>query len=88
MTGRHLGAADQALFIFDHLEGEAKEEIKFRSAAERGDASKVFAILEELHGCAQPYVTLQQAFFSRHQLEGETLHKFSLAHMALIAQVK
>ncbi|XP_036980067.1 ectodysplasin-A receptor-associated adapter protein isoform X4 [Acanthopagrus latus] len=38
--GRHLGAADQALFIFDHLEGEAKEEIKFRSAAERGDAKR------------------------------------------------
>lgn len=88
VRARHLSAADQALFIFDHLEGEAKEEIKFRSAAERGDPNKVLTILQELYGCSQPYVTLQQAFFSRHQLEGETLHVFSLALMALMAQVK
>nr|XP_046249999.1 uncharacterized protein LOC124061801 [Scatophagus argus] len=68
--------------------GEAKEEIKYRSAAERGDPGKVLTILQELYGCAQPYVTLQQAFFSRHQLEGETLHEFSLALMALMAQVR
>lgn len=91
MHALHLGAADQALFIFDHLEGEAKEEIKFHSAAERGDTGKVFIILKEPYGCAQPYVSLQQAFlafFSWHQLGGETAHKFSLAIMALMAQVK
>ena len=88
VRARHLSAADQALFIFDHLEGEAREEIKFRSAAERRDPTKIFTILQEMYGCMQPYVTLQQAFFSRHQLEGETLHEFSLALMALMAQVK
>lgn len=88
MRARHLSAADQALFIFDHLEGEAKEEIKFRSAAERGDPVRVVAILQELYGCVQSYVTLQQAFFSRHQLEGETLQEFSLALMALMARVR
>ena len=48
----------------------------------------MFTILRELYGCAQSYVTLQQAFFSRHQLEGETLQEFSLALMALMAQVE
>lgn len=85
---RHLSVADQAFFIFDHLGGEAKEEIKFRSSAERGDPARVLAILKELYGCAQSYVTLQQAFFSRRQLEGETLQEFSLALMALMAQVR
>lgn len=88
VRARHLSAADQALYIFDHLEGEAREEIKFRSSAERVDPARVLAILQELYGCAQSYVTLQQAFFSRHQLEGEMLHEFSLALMALMAQVK
>lgn len=88
VCARHLSVADQALYIFDHLEGEAREEIRFRSSAERGDPARVLAILQELYGCAQSYVTLQQAFFSRHQLEGETLHEFSLALMALMAQVK
>ena len=70
------------------MEGEAKEEIKFRSAAEQRDPAQILAILKELYGCSQAYVTLQQAFFSQHQQEGETLQEFSLALMALIAQVE
>ena len=87
VRARHLSLADQALYYFDHLEGEAKEEIKFRPSAERGDPAQIIAILKELYGCSQSYVTLQQAFFSRHQLEGETLLEFSLALMALMTQV-
>lgn len=41
----HPSAADQALLIFDCLEGEAKEKIKFRPVAERGDPAQVLAIL-------------------------------------------
>lgn len=88
MRARRLSVADQALFIFDHLEGEAKEEIRFRPSRERGDPPTVFTILKDLYGCAKSYVTLQQAFFSRHQLEGETLQEFSLALLALMEQVK
>nr|XP_057932076.1 uncharacterized protein LOC131131402 [Doryrhamphus excisus] len=88
VRARHLSATDQASFLFDHLEGEAKEEIKFRSNEERRDPARVLAILKELYGCSQSYVTLQQAFFSRHQQEGETLQEFSLALMALMAQVE
>ncbi|XP_068607149.1 uncharacterized protein [Brachionichthys hirsutus] len=88
VRARHLSAADQALFIFDHLEGEAKEEIRFRSNEERGDPVQIFAILTELYGCVQSYVTLQQAFFSRRQQEGETLLEFSLALMGLMSPVR
>lgn len=88
MRARHLAEADQAFFIFDHLEGEAKREIKYRSSAERKDPGKILDILKELYGCTQSYVTLQQAFFSRQQQEGETLQEFSLALMALMEQVK
>ena len=34
MRARYLSAIDQAFFLFDHLEGEAREEIKYRPAAE------------------------------------------------------
>ncbi|KAL2076367.1 hypothetical protein ACEWY4_027368 [Coilia grayii] len=85
---RHLTGADQAFFIFDHLEGEAKEEIRFRSSAVRKDPEKILAVLKELYGCNQSYVTLQQAFFSRQQQEGETLQEFSLGLLALMEQVK
>lgn len=88
MRARHISEADKAFFIFDHLEGEAKKEIKYRPRVERGDPEKVLAILKELYGLSQSYVTLQQAFFSRQQQEGETLQEFSLALMALMEQVK
>lgn len=88
MRARHLSRSDQAFFLFDHLEGEAKDEIRYRSAAEREDPDKIFAILEELYGCSESYVAVQHAFFSRGQQEGETLQEFSLALMGLMEKVK
>lgn len=88
MRARHLAAAEQALFIFDHLEGEAKEEIKFCSSADRRDPAKILAILNKLYECDQSYIALQQVFFSRRQLEGETLQEFSLALMSLMGRVR
>jgi len=83
MRARRLSQSDQAFFLFDHL-GEAKEEIKYRSATEREDPAKILAI----YGCSESYVALQQAFFSRRQQEGETLHEFSLTLMSLMEKVK
>lgn len=88
MRARHLSRADQAFFLFDHLEGEAKDEIKYRPSAEREDPDRVLTILKELYGCSDSYVALQEAFFSRKQEEGETLHEFSLALMGLMERVK
>lgn len=88
MRARRLSVRDQAFFIFDHLEGEAREEIKYRPQVVREDPAQVLAILTELYGCVQSYVTLQQSFFSRKQQEGETLLEFSLALMALMGRVR
>ena len=56
---QHIPAAEQALYIFDNLEGEATEEIKFRFAGEQRDPAQILAILIELYGCSQAYATLQ-----------------------------
>lgn len=88
MRARHLSRPDQAFFLFDHLEGEARDEIKYRSSAEREDPDSILAILRELYGCLDSYVALQEAFFSRRQREGETLQEFSLALMGLMEKVK
>lgn len=63
MRVRHLSRADQAFFLFDHLEGEARDEIRYRSETERGDPDKIIRALKELYGCSLSYVALQQAFF-------------------------
>lgn len=88
MRARHLSPIDQAFFLFDHLEGEPREEIKYRSSAERSDPVAIIAVLRELYGCSDSYVALQEAFFSRRQQEGETLQEFSLALMSLMTSVR
>lgn len=88
MRVRHVGPTDRAAFIFDHLEGEARDEIKYRSSAEREDPETVFTILRELYGCQQSYVTLQEDFFSRRQLDGESLQEFSHSLFCLMDKVK
>ena len=88
MRARCLSAKDQAFFLFDHLEGEAREEIKYRPAVEREDPNKIIDILRDLYGCSQSYVALQEAFFCRKQQDGETLQEFSLALMGLMEKVK
>lgn len=87
MRARHLGPSDQACFVYDHLEGEARDEIKYRPRAEREDPECVFAILKELYGCPKSYISLQQDFFSRKQLAGESLQEFSHALQCLMAKV-
>lgn len=85
---RHLGLLDKAYFMFDHLEGEARDEIKYRPRAEREDPAKIESVLKELYGCSKSYVALQENFFSRKQLDGESLQEFSHALFSLMDKVK
>lgn len=85
---RHLGSLDKAYFMFDHLEGEARDEIKYRPRAEREDPGKIESVLKELYGCSKSYVALQENFFSRKQLDGESLQEYSHALLSLMDKVK
>lgn len=87
MRARHLGPNDQANFIFDHLEGEARDEIKYRPRVDRDDPECVLTILKDLYGCPKSYVSLQEDFFSRRQLEGESLQEYSHALYCLMEKV-
>ncbi|KAL6490489.1 hypothetical protein MHYP_G00008340 [Metynnis hypsauchen] len=88
IRARHLGPLDQAYFMLDHLEGEAKDEIKYRPRAEREDPHKILSILRELYGCSKSYVALQESFFSRKQLDGESLQEYSHALLALMDRIQ
>ncbi|KAI3361878.1 hypothetical protein L3Q82_002197 [Scortum barcoo] len=87
LSSPHLSAYAIWLLIANSgvvTEGEASDEIKYRSSAEREDPDKILAILRELYGCSDSFVVLQEAFFSRRQQEGETLQEFSLSLMGLM----
>lgn len=85
---RHMSELDKALFLYDHLEGTARLEIKFREQSVKGDVKQIIAVLQELYGCSKSYVFLQQKFFDRKQKEGESLQDYSHALMTLMEQVK
>ncbi|KAI2662619.1 Retrovirus-related Pol polyprotein [Labeo rohita] len=87
MRARGLILVEQAYFIYDHLEGEAKNEIKYRPSVESEDPDKILSILLEMYGCPQSYVALQEEFFSRKQLEGESLQEYSHALFKLMNEV-
>lgn len=88
LRARQLKSVDQAYFIYDHLEGEAKDEIRYRPRVEREDPKKIVAILRGLYGCSKSYVALQQSFFSRGQQEGESLQEFSHALCCLMEKIE
>jgi len=88
IRARHLRPIDQAYFIFDHLDGEAKDEIRYRPRADREDPERILVILQDLYGCSKSYVSLQQSLFSRKQLEGESLQEFSHALYCLMEKIE
>lgn len=88
MRMRTMTVAEQAFFLFDHLEGEARDEIKYRPNVDKDNPERIISALRELYGCAESYIALQEAFYSRRQREGETLQEFSLALLGLFDSLK
>ena len=84
----HMTGFDKALFLFDHLEGEARNEIKYRPVFTRENPDLIIEVLKEVYGCAKSYVYWQQRFFNRKQKDNESLFEFSHALMEMLEKVK
>ena len=66
----------------DHLDGEAKKEIRFHPSTDKGNPDKILEFL------GVPFITLQKQFFQRKQLEGESVHEFSHALLSCMEAIK
>lgn len=86
--GRNMTSREKALFLYDHLEGEAKAEIRFRSLTERENPDTILRILKEVYGSSSSFVSLQRQFFDRKQKDRESLKEFSHSLWALIEEIK
>ena len=84
MKSRHMNKEETIDFIYSHLTGLAKEEIKYRSNKERRDPTKVLRILSEAFGEKQGITVIQRNFFDRKQREGESLREYSYALLSLL----
>lgn len=88
IRSKHMSDFDKAMFLYDHLEGEARNEIKYRPSAIKESHLEILTVLQEIYGCGKSYVYWQQCFFDRRQKEGESLFEFSHALMELMGRVK
>ena len=74
--------------IETHLEGAAKEEVKYADKDKKKDPASVFKILREAFGEKLSTTQLLDAFYARRQREKETLREFSHGLMSLLARVR
>ena len=88
LGARPMSQSEKTLLVFDLLDGEAKAEVKLWPSGERSNPEQIFTILLESYGCSQSYITLQQQFFQRRQLEGESLREYSHVIMSLMEMVR
>ena len=88
IRSRHMSKHDRALFLYDHLEGEARNEIKYRPSDVREDPTAIVNVLKEVFGCSRSYVVWQQRFFDRKQQANESLFEFSHALMELMEKIE
>ena len=58
-------------YIYEHLGGEARQEIKYRTQADRLNPICVLEILQEIYRQPQSLTKLQKQFFDRRQRHGE-----------------
>ena len=72
-------------YVFQHLTGPAKAEVKYRFPS---DTEHAFGVLREVFGEHGSTVTFQRTFFERKQREGENLRDFSHVLLELFDKAK
>ena len=72
--------------IYSHLEGQAKEEVKFRPDI-RQDPYAILDCLRSAFGNPESVTSLQQKFFERNQQDSETIRHYSYALLELYQNV-
>ena len=78
VKNRFSDECEKVRFILDHLERDARTEVRFRAHIDKATASEVLQILNDLYGLTDTLVWLQQQFYCRNQVSGETLQEYAL----------
>lgn len=78
---------EKALWVYNHLEGTARIEIKYLPRVEKECVDDIFRVLREIYGCLHSHISLQRRFFNRKQQEGESLLDYSHALMTVMDQI-
>lgn len=82
-----LTKEQSALYLVEHLAGEARREILGRGDGVKGDPEQIYAVLLRVFGDGDSLPQLQQQFFSYRQKEGEDLVSLSLHLVQLFDRI-
>lgn len=85
IEARPLSEEERVNFVYQHLSGPAKDEIRYRG---RESVCIIFSTLRDVFGVRGSSVQLQRAFFDRRQKEGEKLRDFSHSLLDLFERAK
>lgn len=81
------GSDAQVEFLYAHLQGQAKDEIRIRSETEKSSATKILDIIRTTFQEAETVGQLQQRFYQRNQHKGETLQEYSLVLLKIMDRI-
>ena len=85
---RKLSQRDRVEFIYEHIDGKVRSELRYRPEEDKRDSDSILAIIQQVFGESESLSVLQETFFRRVQKEGETLLEYSLALMQLFDKIQ
>ena len=88
LASRSVLEPEKADFVYLHLEGRARDEIKCRPEKVRSDHELMLAVIRDVFGKRCTVTQCQRQFYNRRQKEGENLRDFSYALMKMIQTIK
>lgn len=87
MNYRQYREREQAAFLYDHLEGGAKQEIRYSTPEVRRSPTLILEVLKEAYGHPYSLTASQKRFFDRKQKAGEGLREFSHSLLSLAGDI-
>ena len=82
---KNISSAEaQIEFLFDHLHGQARDELRVLPESERLSPAKIFDRLRQLFQDEDTIAQIQQTFYQRGQRNCESLQQYSLALLKII----
>ena len=90
LKSRPTPPEEQADFILSHLEGPAKEELRYRSPGEKKDPNAILDLLSEAFAERSTASELMSDFYSTKQESGQSLREYShslMRKLDLVARV-
>lgn len=82
--GNELSDDEATAFLYRHIEGIAREELRMYSDIDRNTADKIFDILRTAFGERRTSAEIKRELYSRSQRDGETVREYARVLVELV----